>query len=454
MTHDPQHTQAPLTRPATRKPSSLRRLWPLIGLALVGFMGVGWLLSSHSRVPVQPKVELSKADPEVAKAIRAAQDSVSGAPTSATKWGNLGMVLYTHNFASQAQVCFDQAQKLDPNDARWPYLEGQCLLLQNPSEALPQLKRAAELAGNAPDAPRLLLSETLINQGHPDDAKPFVDAALKSDPNNPRALLALGRYALAKGQTARARDALVHSYQNAPNVKATQLLLSQVFQQARDPQKAAAFAAQAARLPDTLSWRDPYMDVVSQMQTGQGVQIQRGEIYVINGQFEAARAQMKQTVEQYPKAGRAWMLLGAADVGLGQLKVAEAELRKSVALDPQSAEALNHLGDAIARQNRNKDAIFFFKKALALNPQSAEFHFNLGICLLKTGDVTKAGKEFQTTVKLAPTSVKARAGLAQLLASQGQKAAAIQQLQIALKLSPNDPIILKSLASLQSPAKK
>ncbi len=449
MTNDAQQHSS--IRPLPRKtPSATRRLWPWIGFALAAFLLAGWLLWSRPRVAEQPQVVLKKADPEVAKAIRAAQNGVARAPTSATSWGQLGMTLFVHNFASQAQKCFEQAQKLDALDARWPYLEGQCLLLQNPSEALPKLRRAAELAGDAPDAPRLLLAETLVNQGHPDDAKPLVDAALQSDPNNPRALLVLGRYHLAKGQTTAARDTLVRCYQNAPNVKATQLLLSQVFGQNNDPQKAAAFATQAARLPDTLPWRDPYMDVMSQMQTGQSVQIQRGETYVINRQFEAARAQMKQTVEQYPKAARAWMLLGAADVGLNQLKSGEDELRKSVALDSTSAEALNHLGDAIARQGRSKDAIPFFKKALALNPQSAEFHFNLGVCLFKINDLNGAAKEFQRTVKLAPDSIKAHAGLAELLAHQGQKAAAITELKTALKISPGDPLLLKSLTSLQN----
>ena len=422
----------------------------LLGLLMAAVLVGGYFLSLRQSSAPQPQVALKNADPEVARVVRAAQDEVSAAPQSATTWGKLGMLLYIHSFPEQAQQCFAQAQKLDPRDPRWPYLSGVCLLIKNPVTAIPDLKKAEALTGSAPDAPRMVLAEALLNQGHNEDAKPYIDAALKSDPNNPRALLALGRYDLAKGQLIPSRDALIHSYQNAPNVKSTQLLLSQVFQQQRDTQKAAIFANQAAKLPDQPTWRDPYLDVINQMQVGQGVQIQRGEIYVINGQFAAAQAQMQQTVKQYPKSGRAWMLLGTANVGLNNLKEAESELRKSIVLDPKSAESLNHLGDALARQGKNKEAVSFFEKAISLSSQSAEFHFNLGVCLLRTKNALGAIKEFKTVVGIAPDAVKGHAALSEALASQGQYATARQELQTALKLSPNDPILLKGLAQLKN----
>lgn len=394
---------------------------------------------------------LQGVDPQVAAVVREAQEKVRRSPQSGGAWGLLGMILYAHNFQAQALVCFNEAQRLDRREPRWPYFRGLCLLQQDPDprRAIPALKQAAALTGETLDTPRLLLAETLLSQGRPKEAEPLLRQVLRHDPKNARALLGLGRLALSRGQLNEAHDVLMQSYRSAPRVKATQLLLAQAFQRHGDVRTAAAIVRRTAKLPDQAIWPDPFAAEAYRLRVGKVAQMQRGEELLITGQFHSGVRWMQKVTQQYPNAARAWMLLGAAYTGDGKPAQGEKMLRKSLALDPKSAECYNHLGDAVARQNRNREAAQWFRKALAFNPRSAEFHFNLGVCLFRLGDMTGASKEFSTTLRLDPNTIKGRAGLAEVLARQHQTKEAIQQLQDALSLNPRDPILEKSLARLR-----
>ena len=420
---------------------------------VLALLSVG-ALWRHWAVPRPPAVPLQGADPAVVAVVQNAQDAVRRSPTSGPAWGKLGTILYVHGFDPQAIICFAEAERLDAQEPRWPYLRGLILLSQSdPNKALPDLRRAAALAGDTPDAPRLQLAETLLNLGRPGEAKPLLRQALRHDPNDARALLSLGRLALSQGRVAEARTDLEQSADAAPNVKATTVLLAQTLQQQRDARGAEALARQAATLPDETPWPDPFADEAAQMQVGRVALTHRGELMVIGGQFYDATALMQQATFQYPDAARLWMLLGAGYVGCGDLQDGEKALRKSVALDPRSAETWNHLGNALFRQGHAPEAQTCFTRALALNPQSGEFHVNLGVCLFGLHDTAGAVKQYQTAIGLDPNMVKARGCLADALVQEHQPDAAIVQLQAALRLSPNDPILLRSLAKLRGAVK-
>lgn len=418
----------------------------IVALLIISVVVYTWRQKSPTNIP---NVPMKGVDPQVSKAIESAEANVRRYNT-ATDWGTLGMTLYAHGFGKEALTCFGQAERIDSREPRWPYYSGLCNFLQNSGSdaGLEDLKRAATLTNGVPDAPGLFLAETLLDRGKTQDARPWIQQALDRDPNNSRALLDMGRLAFKENKIPEAKDSLVKSYQNTPGVKATQLLLSQLFLRQGDAKGADMLAKQSAKLPDQPNWRDPFIEQLNQMQVGQTAQIQRGEIMVVSGQFSQAIALMNQTTRDYPKSGRAWMLLGAAYDGVGNPTQGEKALRKSVALDSKSAETLNHLGDSLAKQNKNKEAIQWFKKAIGLNPRSGEFHFNMGVCLLRLKNATAAAKEFRTTVGIDPSSVRARAGLAEALVRQGQKKAAIEQLQAASKINPSDPVIRNSLQQL------
>src|SRR5262249_28969766 len=138
----------------------------------VGLGGYFWL---GRVVPEPPEIALAEAHPEVAAAVEKARLKVRQEPRSAAAWGALGQLLRACDFPPEAAVCFAEAERLAPTEARWPYLCGESLTLRGTLEAaLPHLRRAVELSsGHETDAfaPRLRLAETLLAVGQFDEAE-------------------------------------------------------------------------------------------------------------------------------------------------------------------------------------------------------------------------------------------------------------------------------------------
>src|SRR5947209_3043949 len=125
----------------------------LVGLALAG------LLWRRYAAPAPPAVSFADVDPEVARAVEAAREEVRRRPYSAAAWGRLGQVLHAHRYQAEADLCFAHAERLDPDDPRWPYLQGLDLRHDDPEAAVRHLERAVARAGGRTEAPELCLAE-------------------------------------------------------------------------------------------------------------------------------------------------------------------------------------------------------------------------------------------------------------------------------------------------------
>src|SRR5438046_2762151 len=103
-----------------------------VALVLAGGGGAWWYCFLREPVPDPPAVDLSRADPEVARVISAALDDVRAKRRDAAAWGKLGMLLRAHDFDTESLAAFRTAGNLDPKSYRWPYLEGVTLVLFEP----------------------------------------------------------------------------------------------------------------------------------------------------------------------------------------------------------------------------------------------------------------------------------------------------------------------------------
>src|SRR5438128_5493330 len=108
--------------------ASLARRPLLVAAFLVLACGAGvvWYYIRPKPAPTAtpPEVKAEGIDPSVAAAISAARQKVLDDPRSAAAWGELGKLLLAHTFEAEAEVCFEQAERLDPDDGRWPYYRG------------------------------------------------------------------------------------------------------------------------------------------------------------------------------------------------------------------------------------------------------------------------------------------------------------------------------------------
>jgi len=423
-----------------RPKSNVSRHWTWdVGLwtLLIVLSGSGYYFWYRITTPAVPAIKLEGSDPAVAKAVEEARNVVRQSPRSGSAWGRLAMVLSIHDFLSEADHCFGQAERFDAREPRWPYLRGLARSGENPEAALPHLRRAAALCDSLP-APNLRLAELLVERSQFDEAQGYIRRVLDQDPENGRALLALGQIAFARGQLRESLAYLNRSVTSSPGIKASHALLATVQQRLGDTAAAEAAFRQASTLPETPVWPDPYLIEVNRLRTGLATTTRQVEGLLKQGEVTRAVTLMEQAVRDYPDKMNAWLVYGKALTQATNFAVAEKALTKAVALEPESVEARIELANTFFAAKQFSEAEANYREILRLNPNLAEAWFDLGLCLMNQGKNEPSLEPFQKATRLKPDLVNAYVRWGQALGRLRRGPEAIEQLKHALDLSPTN----------------
>ncbi len=434
------------TPPAVPRPrASRRRLWIVVALAgvLLGAGAYGWW--SWSPAPEPPAIALDHVDPAVAAVIREARDEVRASPRSAAAWGRLGMVLAAHDFPADARTCFARAEQFDGRDPRWPYHQAVLLEMDRGEGALPRLRRAVELCGDEPSAPRLRLAEWLLSRDQAARAEELFRQVIKADPANPRALLGLARVAYQR-KDYRGSLALLESCGASPfGRKATHTLASEVFHRLNEPGAADREARLAAALPRDPRWPDPFLDEVIQLRVGEAAQVQLANEWLRQQRYPDAAALLRQVVQSYPGSARARILLGQALLRQGDFAGAREALAGALRVNAASAEALVYLGICRANLGDRPGAVRSFRRAIRLEPGYAFAYYNLGSCLKEQGDRAGAVRAWRDALRCRVNYVDAHVALGELLVDLEQDEEGLRHLEQAARLSHGDEKVQAAL---------
>jgi tetratricopeptide (TPR) repeat protein len=404
----PTDTKA-LIRPA-------RRRWPWIAaaLAVVGIavaLAVWW--RPWTPAPEPPRPDLTDVDPEVVESIAAAQERVRQQPRDATAWGRLGKVFRAHDFGNEANRCFREAERLDPQEPRWPYLLGMTLVMTDPDAGIPCLERAIERAAEKALGPRLRLAEVLLERGRLDEAQAHLDRARRRAAGDPRVQLGLGRLAVQRGQWKAALEHLEYCLEDEHSRRLAQTLRAEALGRLGETEAARSAQQEAGRLPEDQAWPDPFVLEVLSLQCGLPFRLQRAdELFAAQRPDEAIRL-LEQTVTRYPQSAAARLKLGKFWRQLGRLAQAEQAFQDSLRIDPDSAEAWFYLG-TVQGLERPREAADSFRRAIHLKSDHALAHFNLGLCLKKLNDRNGAADEFRAALRCQPDFAPARQALEEL----------------------------------------
>ena len=428
---------SPGARSQKKPPVRRNRRRFIIVFCVFALAGGGVYFWRQNSPPKPPIIKLPGTDPAIIKAIEAARTAVRKLPRSGPAWGRLGMILSIHDILPEADICFAQAERLEPGEARWPYLRGLARSGDDAGAALPSLQRAAARCGDIP-APHLRLAELLIERGRLDEAEAEVKLVFQRDPHDARALLCLARLAIGRGQSRAALDYLKQSIQYAPDVKASQALLGTIEQRSGNQTAAEEAFRRAAQLPEQPVWPDPFLMEINQLRTGLIAMTDTAENWLKQGYVTNAVALMQEAVRQYPERMSAWLVLGKTLTQSGKLADAERALRHAVQLEPDSVAARTELGSALFAQAKYSEAEANYREALRINPNLAEAWFNLGLCLMNQRDSAHAIEAFQNAVRFKPDLTYAYIRWGQALGRLKRVPEAIEQMQHALRLSPTN----------------
>lgn len=394
-----------------------RRLNPIVawsGIAALA-LATGGTVWYRGRPLDPPAITLTGLDPAIVTAVEKARAAVLQAPRSGSAWGRLGMVLAAHDLTAEADLCFAQAERLEPSQPRWPYYQAVALSQGAPEAAIPKFERTVQLCDEIPDIPRLRLGELLLLQGRLDEAAEQFHQLLQRQPANAKGHLGLARVAYRKGDVETCLSHLELARTDPHTRKAAHLFLAEFHQRRGNPSAAEEARRQAAALPEDATWPDPFVEEVAQLRTGKQAALERADKRLRQGRTAEAITLLQDTVRDYPDSDWAWYLLGKAHNLQHDWLAAEQALGRAAQLTPGAAEIQFHHGVALFQLQDLLAATACFRRAIQLKSDYDVAYYNLGQCLLRQGDRAGAIEAFRAALRCEPNLAEARTALAKAL---------------------------------------
>jgi tetratricopeptide (TPR) repeat protein len=283
--------------------------------------------------------------------------------------------------------------------------------------------------------------------GRSDAARAACEAALRTRPADPRALLVAGIVALEAGDLERAVGLLQRLTTVAPGDAAGHYLLGKAYRAlGRAPEALGCFEEAARLAPDHVdarfsmavlhceraAWREaiPALREVLRLRpdypeaySNLGTALQErgafdeavrcfqaairlrpdyheahynlGNAYKEMGDLGHAAEAYREAIRLAPGFAAAHGNLGGVFQGRGELDQAEAAYTSALRANPQYEMALNGLGLVRSERGYIEEAIGHYRRALALKPDFAEAHLNLGLALLLTGRLGEGWQEYE-----------------------------------------------------------
>jgi tetratricopeptide (TPR) repeat protein len=311
-------------------------------------------------------------------------------PQSPRPYLSLGRLALAQNQYNQALEFFSTALSLQPGYAIAYYERARLnVALGRLAEAASDAEQASTLEAYSGDY-LALKAEVLALGGDSLGAIQLYERALRFDPQNAPAHLALARL-----------------YQSLGNVEG---------------------AARAAESALALSPNDP------------AAWLQRGQIHLAEGDFPTALNDFSQGLSYDPADSelKANLYVGRCAVyaRLGDDGAAASDCDQALALSPRNGYALEQRGLIRHRAEDRAGAQSDFTEAITYEPAAYEAHYYLGLYALQEGRYDNAGQFLSRSLEIAPDYGLAYAARGVVYRLAGDWPAAIADLEQALALLP------------------
>ena len=430
----------------------------LLALAVLG-LALGLTSSAAAQLPDLlpiPDVELTEdvesGVQEVFPQLRQAIDQLeanSGTTASqlAEAYGELGRAALYYETSAVIEPALKNAQRLDPEDSRWPYYLGAYYQDQRRlEEATDQLVIAHQLQ---PDnaAINVRLGQLALLSDRPEQAPEYFEKATGSDGFAALALYGLGRSAGLRGDDAAALELYKAALELQPEAAEIHQQMGLAYRKLGDMDAAREHLSKQAS--GSLSFPDPLMDSLksdfSRSHLFAGLEAQS------TGRWEAAVAEYRKAVNEDPTNGVNHQILADALEKSGDLDSAIEEYRLAVSLLPSDGMVRVQLARAlVARDGVSDEAIDLFRRAVELAPGLEEARRGLASVLLHQQRYEEALEHLDATLEIDPTDPGARLMRARALAAVGRETEARLDLESIVAAQPAALEATLDLAALEA----
>ena len=172
-----------------------------------------------------------------------------------------------------------------------------------------------------------------------------------------------------------------------------------------------------------------------------------GNAYLLQRDFDAAEAAYKNAQDV-----ASWFAV--ARIGLGNVALARGDTAEAVAyytnaasLKPEDPAPHVNLGSVYVAQGRLDEAIAEYQLAMGMAPQDPDLHLNLAVIYYKSQQYEEALTYCQAILERVPDSFRARLMVGIIAQAMGAYERAIEAYRLALQLQPDNPETVQGLAS-------
>jgi tetratricopeptide (TPR) repeat protein len=306
-------------------------------------------------------------------------------------------------------------------------------LLRQNRDALPALRRAAELLPNDAEA-HGNLGTVLHDRGLWSDALASLSRVLELQPNDVEALVAAADALQKLGRAADSIPYYRHALRVDPKHQRARNNLGNSFLALGQYADAAGYY----RLALEINPRDPI--VLCNLARAQSLLEFKDE----------ALANVRAALALDPNLGSAHNTLGMVLASLGDREGAIASYRQALILNSSDVDALNELANIFREIGYRRDAVALLARALKCDPMRADCHCNLGMTLFEMRQIDDAASAFRQALALNPNHAPAHLNLALVLRQQRQPGEAEASCQAALAANPKYVDALAFLGELKA----
>jgi tetratricopeptide (TPR) repeat protein len=392
-------------------------------------------------------------EPEVARLLDEQRNNVLRTPRSGEAWGQLGQALFVNGFEREAVACFAEAERLQPDEPRWPYLGGVCLSQSDRASAVERFRKAAGLSSARfkPEL-RFRLADVLLSEGRLDEAELELETLAVRFPTHPRLRLLRGVLAGRRGDWRSCSEQLAGLTTLPQARRQATTLLAAARRRLGDVDQADRLARLAMTLAEDAPWDDQYVEEC--MPFARGMTARYIILVRMPTEDEQVRGLLEIIDETQGKDARAFVLLSDHMRRSGRHDLAEKAARDSVAARPDGRGGLLVLCSVLldrAEQSRRTNGDYdkqdlaalremegLAERALRHNANDAWMLLYRGRARFGLGRKQEGLSDLRVAVTCRPDLFEAHYHLGETLLQAGQLEEAREALGRAKRQAPAD----------------
>jgi tetratricopeptide (TPR) repeat protein len=368
-----------------------------------------------------PLPDLSRVDAGVQAQVRGRYEALTralsdraDAPELASAFGQYGMVLQAAEFYDVAEPCYLNAQKLEPDEVRWPYYLASLYKSRGETDKSEAAYKQA-LALRPDDLATLIwLGRLHLDQGRPEAAEPLFLKANGLAPRTVAALAGLGRVAVAKRDYPQAVKYLEDALAIDPEAESLHAPLAAAYRGLGQLDKAQ---------PHLRQWRNRDLPVPDPLQQELDLLLESALSYELRGVRAFEARAWPQAVQFFRKG----------------IELSHEDTQLSRSLHHKLGTALYLTGDIQGAREQFEEVVRHAPPG-GLDEATSKAHYSLGVLMASRGDTQPAVEHLLAAVQYQPNYVEAHMAVADVLRRTGRGEASLSHYRDAIAINPRQNV--------------